>query len=287
MKNFALLITMIFFLTASIFAQQTVTTVPSGFVYIKGGTFIMGSPSKETNRGYYEDQRQVTVSSFYMGKYEVTQKEYKEVMGENPSYFIGNNLPVERVSWYEAIVFCNKLSIKEGLNPAYSINGKTNPADWGKIPTSNNKEWNDYVMIVDGSDGYRLPTGAQWEYACRAGTTTMYNTGAVISDNTGWYEVNSEHKTHEVGQKPANAWGLYDMHGNVYEWCWDWCWNGYNDYSREAQTNPMGPNWGNLREARGGSWNYASVYMRSACQVANYPDYKLSDLGFRLVRNIK
>jgi formylglycine-generating enzyme required for sulfatase activity len=187
--------------------------------------------------------------------------------------------PVEQVSWYDALVFCNKLSISEGLSPAYSIGGKTNPTEWGDVPTTIDATW-DAVTVVSGSKGYRLPTEAQWEYACRAGTTTAYHTGAAITDNTGWYSANSGSKTHEVGKKQANSFGLYDMHGNVYEWCWDW----YDDYADGAQTNPTGPTSGANRVLRGGSWDHSAVYARSAYRVCDGPHARYFTVGFRLLR---
>ena len=261
--------------------------VPAGMARISAGTFIMGSPDTEPNRYNDETQHSVTLSGFYMGKYQVTQDQYQAVMENKPSFFsadpqageIQNKRPVKMVSWYDALVFCNKLSVMEGLSPAYSINGKTNPEDWGTVPTSNDATWND-VIIVAGSTGYRLPTEAQWEYACRAGTTTAYNTGDTISDNTGWYSSNSESKTHDVGLKLANAWGLYDMHGNVWEWCWDW----YGSYPSKAQTNPMGASSGVRRVKRGGSWRDSAQGLRSAVRFIYYPNIRMYNLGFRLVR---
>jgi formylglycine-generating enzyme required for sulfatase activity len=263
----------------------------SGMVLIQPGTFMMGSPANETGRDGDEVRHQVTLSSFYMGKYPVTQKEYQGVMGTNPSIaFKGNNLPVVVVSWYDALVFCNKLSMKDGLSPAYSINGSTDPAAWGTVPTDNgNAAWN-AVSIVTSSNGYRLPTEAQWEYACRAGTTTPFSTGNNITTNqanyNGKFPYNNNakgkyrHKIIPVGSFKPNAWGLYDMHGNVTEWCWDL----YDNYSSEAQTDPEGAVSSRFQVGRGGSWDNDGRDLRSARRGWYYPFNRGNSHGFRLVR---
>jgi formylglycine-generating enzyme required for sulfatase activity len=274
MKN-VFLCTVFVVLTVSVLSQ---CRVPDNFVRIKGGTFMMGSPANEIDRSDDEVQHQVTVSSFYMGKYEVTQKEYEEVMGTNPSYFKGPNLPVEMVSRYDAIEYCNKLSQKEGLTPAYTISGEGD---------NRTVDWN-YK-----ANGYRLPTEAEWEYACRAGTTTPFSTGNNITTDQANYNGNYPYnnnakgtyreKTTPVGSFPPNPWGLYDMHGNVAEWCWDL----YGDYSIGAQTNPTGAVTGSAWVLRDGYWTLYGQYLRSACRSYGNPSSLWGDsfgYGFRLVR---
>ena len=279
------------------------TSMPANFVQIKGGTFMMGSPDSEAGRekedrfkllkemglGYYvysEQQHKVTVSSFYMSKYQVTQKEYKDIMGNNPSFFVGDNLPVESVSWYDAIEYCNKRSIKEKLTPAYTIvKDKKDP--------NNESGYDDVKWIVawnKKANGYRLPTEAEWEYACRAGTTTPFSTGNNITTDQANYDGNRPYnnnaegvyreKTTPVGTLRSNPWGLYDMHGNVYEWCWDWG----EDYSKADQTNPDGAVSGSFRVVRGGSWSRDASYLRSAYRGINDPRVGVRDIGLRVVR---
>jgi formylglycine-generating enzyme required for sulfatase activity len=239
-------------------------------VYISGGTFTMGSPSTEVNRGSSEVQHEVTVSSFYMGAYEVTQGEYQALMGSWPgtapssTYGVGDNYPMYYVSWYDAVNYCNALSLSEGLTPAYTVSGTT-------------------VTLNQGASGYRLPTEAEWEYACRAGTTTPFSTGNNITTDQANYDGDYPYNgnaagidrgtTTAVGTFAANAWGLYDMHGNVWEWCWDW----YGSYASGAVS-------GSSRVARGGSWYSLAQYLRSAYRNYYSPSNRGSNVGFRLVR---
>ncbi len=246
---------------------------------IPSGTFIMGSPESEYKRNITETQHEVTISKpFYMGKYEVTQAEWKSVMRSNPSYHEGDDLPVEQVSWYDALEYCNKRSKNEGLPPVYKING-------------NNVKWD------RGSNGYRLPTEAEWEYACRAGTTTPFNTGYNITTDQANYDGDYPYngnakgiyrgKTTPVGSFPPNAWGLYDMHGNVYEWCWDW----YDDNSEYDSNREDNDNYDitvriDSCVLRGGGWDDLAANIRSAESGLNSPSYRSSELGFRIVRSI-
>jgi len=236
-------------------------------VWINSGSFI-----REGNT--------ITLSGFYMGKYEVTQEQYQAVMGTNPSFFSSNpaagdtqgKRPVERVTWFDAIEFCNKLSTKEGLTPVYTITGRT-PATGYPITSAE-------VTAAWTNNGYRLPTEAQWEYACRAGTTTYWSFGDDESElvNYAWYSNNSNSRTHQVGLKLPNAWGLYDMHGNVWELCWNW----YGNYP--AGSDPTGASSGTYRVARGGGWDYSAGSTRSANRGTSSPDNRGSDIGFRVVR---
>ena len=229
-------------------------------VYIPAGELMMGSPSDEDSRGDDESLHRVRISKgFWMGQTEVTQRQWKAVMDSNPSYFKGDDLPVDEVSWNDAMEFCKKLSRFEGRQ-------------------------------------YRLPTEAHWEYACRAGSSTAYCFGdsPVVGDpisgrrpetlsqlsDYAWYESNCG-GSQPVGQKKPNAFGLYDMHGNVWEWCQDWYGEDY--YSISPAVNPSGPSSGKTRVLRGGSW---SDYAR-CCRCADRGMYRPSSWsnsgGFRVV----
>ncbi len=225
-------------------SQTFKNSIGMEFVKIPNGSFMMGSPTSEIGSSNDErPQHQVTISkNFYLGKYEVTQGQWKAVMGNNPSHFSGcdDNCPVENVSWEDAQEFIKRL------------NGK-------------------------GEGTYRLPTEAEWEYACRSGTTGAYS-GSL--DEMGWYDKNSGDKTHPVGQKKANAFGLYDMHGNVWEWTADW----YESYSSGSVTDPTGASSGSDRVLRGGSYSWDDISLRSANRTFVSPSHRNDDWGFRVVR---
>ncbi|MDR3113923.1 MAG: formylglycine-generating enzyme family protein [Treponema sp.] len=253
---------------AALFAQTKGPSrgrVSENMVLVDVGSFQMGSPASEAGR--YDDegpQHRVTVKSFSIGKYEVTQKEWVELMRSNPSNFKGDTLPIENVSWYEAVEYCNKLSVKEGLTPAYTRNG-------------------DRVTWNRNANGYRLPTEAEWEYAAKGGNkggSSYEYPGGNSPDRLAWYGDNSGGSTHPVGTKQPNGVGVYDMSGNVWEWCWDW----YGSYSGGVQTDPMGPSSGSNRIARGGSWGSGIRALRSAFRSYSAPSFRASNLGFRLVR---
>jgi len=232
-------------------------------VFVQGGTFMMGCTSKQDNNklnslaslmvsqivpnndcvNNEQPAHQVTVSNYYIGKYEVTQAQWKAIMGNNPSHFNGDNLPVEQVSWDDVQEFIRKLNIQTGKQ-------------------------------------YRLPTEAEWEYACRGGLQSGHYkySGSNTAGNVACYNDNSGNGTHPVGSKQANELGIYDMSGNVWEWCQDW----YGNYSSNAQTNPQGPSSGSSRVDRGGGWDDIARYCRVSYRYYNTPDIRHIDLGFRI-----
>jgi formylglycine-generating enzyme required for sulfatase activity len=224
-----------------------INSIGMEFVFIPAGTFKMGAEGQERDE---RPVHQVTITQpFYLGKYEVTQQQWKMIMGNQPSFFSGDpNLPVESVWWTDVQTFIKKLNEKEG-----------------------------HTL-------YRLPTEAEWEYAARAGSTTAYSFGddAKQLSHYAWYKENADDRTHPVGQLKPNAWGLYDMHGNVWEWVQDW----YGYYSSEPVQDPQGPALGTHRMRRGCGWNN----LAKVCRVSNrYSVVGFRDdfIGFRLLRAVK
>jgi formylglycine-generating enzyme required for sulfatase activity len=261
-----------------LFFRKNTSAQPANMVRIPRGTFQMGSPANEPERWNDEVQHSVTVNAFYMGKYEVTQAEYEAVMGTNPSHFKGANLPVENVSWYDAVEFCNRLSQREGLTPAYTIDkSQSDPNNKGEYDTV---RW--LVTWNPNANGYRLPTEAEWEYAAKGGNGSPGNytySGSNSADAVAWYSGNSGGTTQPVGTKERNSLGIYDMSGNVWEWCWDW----YGNYASGTQNDPRGPS-GAGRVLRGGSWPDSAAIVRSAYRYYDTPSYRNYYIGFRLVR---
>jgi len=284
--------------------------IPEGMVLIPGGTFTMGDHFSEGYSGELP-LHSITVSDFYMGATEVTQAEWSAYMpAENwSSYGTGDTYPAYYVSWYEIIKYCNLRSMAEGLTPCYTISSSTDPADWGTVPTSSNSTWN--AAICNWSaNGYRLPTEAEWEYAARGGLDGQrFPNGETISHSTNGdtqanyygstsysYDVSPTTGYHPdyngtsspVGTFPANGYGLYDMSGNLWEWCWDWYGSSYyttcNDLG--TVTNPEGPTSGSYRVGRGGRWRVDASYCRVAYRYNNvgYPYNSYSGVGFRVSR---
>lgn len=230
--------------------DTTINSIGMELVLIPPGSFRMGGDKKLEQAEDHETPRHIVKISqtYFLGKYEVTQIQWSEIMNNNPSEFVDDKRPVERVSWNDVKVFIQKLNTKEETNK------------------------------------YRLPTEAEWEYAARAGSESSYAFGSdtIMLSQHAWYRKNSGGKTHPVGQLNPNVWGLYDMHGNVHEWCQDWFDRQY--YSQSASNAPLGPSTGLAKALRGGDWGSEDWYCRSASRSLSSPDRRSNRLGFRLVR---
>ena len=242
-------------------------------IHVPGGTFNNGTSD-------------VTVSSFYISQYELTQSDYQSVMGYNPSHFTGvTNRPVETVSWFDAIEYCNRLSINEGITPCYSYSTYgTDPDNWPAGLTGWNTDYENHTNVTCNwtANGYRLPTEAEWQFAARGGNQTHDYTysGSNDIDQVAWYINNFGSTTHTVGTKAANELGTFDMSGNVYEWVWDI----YGSYPGGAQTNPHGHVWGVGRVGRGGGSTDSAFYCTVSIRFNRGATVSASDLGFRLCR---
>jgi formylglycine-generating enzyme len=274
-------------------AVQAVASGPDpafgGLVLVQGGSFKMGDTAGlgvgSDVKGLYEAQpdekplRTVTVSSFYISPTEVTQEEFFNVLGINRSYYKNDKAPVDKVSWYDCIEYCNKRSTQEGLTPVYTLD--KSKRDPNNSNANDKQKW--IITWNANANGYRLPTEAEWEYAARGGplSKSFVFSGSNDPDEIGWFS-NTSTASMPVGQKKANELGLYDMSGNVWEWCWDW----YGPYDVKALKDPRGPNWGARRVIRGGGWTNPAQDLR-VCNRGdtNYEFAGDINLGFRVARS--
>ena len=275
-------------------ANNNIVNIPKGFVEVTGTT-IKGNETWTPVSRVFVSGRSLTIPNLYVCDHEVTQAEYEKYCkyGESPeeAYGKGDNYPAYNVNWFDAVVYCNLRSMDEGLIPAYAISGETDPTKWSGIagnetdkycgPSSINGTWNS-MTFDNTADGYRLPTEAEWEYIARgaASSSTTYS-GSDTVDDVAWYDDNSDSKTHEVKGKAANALGIYDMSGNIWEWCWD----RYGSIS--SSTDAAGSASDSNRVWRGGAWDSSvygcPVYIRA--DTYSSPDFRSANLGFRVVRS--
>jgi formylglycine-generating enzyme required for sulfatase activity len=250
--------------------EEPADPITPAMVWIEPGSFTMGSPWGEWSRESDEEEHSVTLTEgFYICSTEVTEAQWINVMGSSPSFYRGcDDCPVQWLSWFEATEFCNAKSLFDGLEPVYDVQGTE-------------------VSRIEGANGYRLPTEAEWEYAYRAGSSSAFYNGPIshtlcddpLLSEIAWYCQGGEFPVHAVGLKEPNAWGLYDMSGNVREWCWDW----YGDYPRDPVTDPQGSESGVVRVFRGGGWDDHAAGCRAAERNSAFPVHRYTNLGLRLV----
>ncbi|MFW5628798.1 MAG: SUMF1/EgtB/PvdO family nonheme iron enzyme [Candidatus Cloacimonadaceae bacterium] len=269
------------------YSDQRYGVVNTNFetVLIPAGSFNMGR-TKGDGWTHELPVHNVSLNSFYIDKYPITQGEYQLIMGTDPDfdYMADAKKPVNDVSWNHAIKYCNLRSINEGYTPVYSLFGSTNPADWGDVPELGDVSW-DSVVCDWNANGYRLPTEAEWEYAARGAQNYpdyLYS-GSDALQNVGWYFNNSENLLQDVGTLSPNSLDIYDMSGNIREWCWDWFDEAY--YANSPSDNPKGPDSGEYRVLRGGYWNERKIHCRvSARSYHPYPFVTGFGNGFRVCR---
>lgn len=257
------------------FLLSSYTLLPFSMIKVEGGTFFMGSDDLDGNADTDEQKKhEVTLNAFEISKFEVTVWEWKQYtkatklkMPKAPKWGWQDKLPMNNITWEEAISYCNWLSKKEGFTPAYAMNGP--------FYTCNFK-----------SNGYRLPTEAEWEFAAKGGKLSkgFKYSGSNTLDEIAWHKGNSNGVPHVVGSKLQNELGLYDMSGNVWEWCWDWYNKDY--YKIEDSKNPKGPESGEKKSVRGGSWDSQINYVRPANRISTAPEKTHEFYGFRVVRSV-
>jgi len=253
-------------------------TDPIPMVLVDGGIFMMGKEGLENDE---MPAREVRVSSFLIGRTEVTQAQWKAVVGRDPQDFKGGDFPVTTVNWYEAVEFCNMLSEQAGLRTVYRIDKQLE--DPGNQSRYDLQKW---TVTCDWSvDGYRLPTEAEWEYAARGGKSSkdFKYSGADAEGEVAWFGDNSDEGTHPVGTKKPNELALYDLSGNVWEWCWDWSDAAY--YGKGENIDPRGLQSGGTRAFRGGGWGHEAAELRPGNRGGTGPDKGMDDVGFRVVRS--
>lgn len=278
------------FAAGMLFAQDAkiVEQLSSEMVSIPGGTFVMGSEGFENNE---TPLHEVTVGDFMMSCYEVKQNVYRGIIGINYSNLKGDDLPVEEVSFYDALVFCNKASLAEGLDPCYAMNGETDPDKWGEVPRITDENLDERKMSWDSitcnfkANGYRLPTEAEWEYAaCGTKEKDFVYAGSDKSNDVAWSKSNSNDAIQVCGSKAPNSYGLYDMSGNVWEWCWEWYIGKYDaEYAEGTDVSAVT----GRRVRRGGSINSTDEFLRIRNRATSVPELRGVDLGFRVVRTVK